>query len=304
MVCSSEVLSRHRHSRRPGGYQCTLGEEHDAVGPTERKVEVVHDGENDHSVVGRGLADGFHHIDLVARIESARRFVEKQNSGPAHDRLSEAYQLALTAGELVDRTQGEMADIESRQDGVGAGMDSGIGIAAMGRRHAQLFASQGFAATSMEGVASACNAGKDTIYRRFPSKLALFGAVVEHMRVRILERLDREIAAAGEVSDTIARLKRVARWFLTINLDPELLAFRRIALSEGMVSGRGLQDPPKGGLFLERLIGVVADAQAAGALRAGNTEFLAWHLLHCIVYGPTNEAMLGRSTYVSAQGSG
>lgn len=166
---------------------------------------------------------------------------------------------------------------------------------------AQLFASQGFAATSMEGVASACNAGKDTIYRRFPSKLALFGAVVEHMRVRILERLDREIAAAGEVSDTIARLKRVARWFLTINLDPELLAFRRIALSEGMVSGQGLQDPPKGDLFLERLIGVVADAQAAGALRAGNTEFLAWHLLHCIVYGPTNEAMLGRSTYASAQ---
>ncbi|WP_323688224.1 MULTISPECIES: helix-turn-helix domain-containing protein [unclassified Rhizobium] len=38
-----------------------------------------------------------------------------------------------------------------------------------------LFATRGFAGTSMEQVASQCGAGKDTVYRRFPSKVALFG---------------------------------------------------------------------------------------------------------------------------------
>lgn len=164
---------------------------------------------------------------------------------------------------------------------------------------ARLFAAQGFAVTSMEQVAAACSAGKDTIYRRFPSKAALFGAVVEHTRVRILKRLEKEIAAADNAGDAMTRLKRVARWFLTANLDPELLAFRRIALSEGMVFGQGRQDQRQNDPIMDRLIVVVCEAQQAGALRDGDPAFLAWHLLHCIVFGPSNDAMLGRTTYAS-----
>ena len=47
---------------------------------------------------------------------------------------------------------------------------------------AGIFAAQGFAGASVERVASECGVGKDTIYRRFPSKVALFDAVVEHVR--------------------------------------------------------------------------------------------------------------------------
>lgn len=166
---------------------------------------------------------------------------------------------------------------------------------------AQLFAAQGFAATSMEQVAAACSAGKDTIYRRFPSKAALFGAVVDRMRVRIVGRLENEIAEAEAAEDPMTRLARVARWFLSINLDPELLAFRRIALSEGMVPGQDPQDRPESDPIVERLVAVVRAAQRSGGLRPGDPELLAWHLLHCIVYGPANEAMLGRSTYASAE---
>lgn len=166
---------------------------------------------------------------------------------------------------------------------------------------AQLFAAQGYAATSVEQVVAACNAGKDTIYRRFPSKLALFGAVVEHARVRILERLEKEIAAADRAGDPMTRLRRVARWFLTVNLDPELLAFRRIALSEGMIFGQESQDQRQEDPIMDRLIAVVSEAQQAGVLRSGDPEFLAWHLLHCIVFGPSNDAMLGRTTYASIE---
>ncbi|MDF1790773.1 MAG: TetR/AcrR family transcriptional regulator [Thalassobaculaceae bacterium] len=168
---------------------------------------------------------------------------------------------------------------------------------------ARLFAAQGFAATSMEQVASACNAGKDTIYRRFPSKLALFGAVVDTSRERILARLETEISAVAQAGDPEARLKRVARWFLTVNLDPELLAFRRIALSEGTVFGPNRPAQAEEDPIMSRLIAVVSEAQAAHVVRSGDPEFLAWHLLHSIVFGPSNEAMLGRTTYdtVAAQ---
>ncbi|MCG8447158.1 MAG: TetR/AcrR family transcriptional regulator, partial [Hyphomicrobiales bacterium] len=97
---------------------------------------------------------------------------------------------------------------------------------------ARLFSGQGFAATSIEQIASACSAGKDTIYRRFPSKVALFEAVVERLRTRTLDRLEIEIDSAGGDGDALARLRRIARWFLAVNLDPDMVAFKRIALSE------------------------------------------------------------------------
>ncbi|MCQ4158651.1 TetR/AcrR family transcriptional regulator [Roseomonas sp. GC11] len=161
---------------------------------------------------------------------------------------------------------------------------------------ARLFATQGFAATSMEQVAAACNAGKDTLYRRFPSKAALFNAVLERLRLRILERLKTEIAPAGGGGCALARLRQVARLFLTLNLDAELLAYRRIAFTEGLVFGAARPEaPPAADPILDELVLAVAEAQRAGALRPGPPEPLARHLLHSIVYGPTNEAMLGRA---------
>jgi AcrR family transcriptional regulator len=164
---------------------------------------------------------------------------------------------------------------------------------------ARLFAAQGFAATSVEQVASACGAGKDTIYRRFASKVALFEAVVERMRTRTLERLESEIDNAGGAGDPLARLRRVARWFLAANLDPELVAFNRIALSEAIVFGEERHDQWKSDPIMDRLVALVAEAQRAGLLEDGDPGILAGHLLHSIVFGPANDAMMGRSTYAS-----
>jgi AcrR family transcriptional regulator len=166
---------------------------------------------------------------------------------------------------------------------------------------AGLFAAQGFAATSMEQVASACNAGKDTLYRRYPSKLELFAAVVEHTRTRVLERLQGDIDAVADKGDSLSRVKHVARWFLTVNLDSDLLAFRRIALSEGTVFGQNAQNQPADDPIMTRLVDVVAAAQQDGVLRDGDTTFLAWHLLHCIVFGPSNDAMLGHTSYETVE---
>ncbi len=165
---------------------------------------------------------------------------------------------------------------------------------------AQLFAAQGFAATSIEQVASACSAGKDTIYRRFPSKVALFEAVVERMRARTLERLEQEIHTADRDGDALARLRRVARWCLAVNLDPDMIAFNRIALSEAIVFGEDRHDQWESDPIMDRLVALVSEAQAAGTLVDGPPHAIALHLLHSIVFGPSNDAMMGRSTYATA----
>ncbi|AWB08322.1 TetR/AcrR family transcriptional regulator (plasmid) [Azospirillum humicireducens] len=164
---------------------------------------------------------------------------------------------------------------------------------------AQLFAAQGFAATSIEQIASACNAGKDTIYRRFPSKTALFVAVVERLRTRTLNSLEAELDSAGGHGDALARLKRVARWFLTVNLDPDMVALNRIALSEASLFGQDQRDPWEEDPIMERLIQLIRAAQEAGMLTGGDPRMIASHMLHSIVFGPSNDAMLGRKTYAA-----
>ncbi|NUB27515.1 TetR family transcriptional regulator [Azospirillum brasilense] len=169
---------------------------------------------------------------------------------------------------------------------------------------AQLFAAQGFAATSIKQVASACGTGEDAIYRHFPSKAALFAAVVERMRVRTLDGLETEIDSAGGEGDALSRLKRVARWFLTVNLEPDMVALNRIALSEAILHGEDRRDEGESDPITDRLVALVAAAQWDGKLGGDDPRVIAAHLLHSIVLGPSNDAMLGRATYASTEAQG
>lgn len=160
----------------------------------------------------------------------------------------------------------------------------------------RLFAQQGYAATSVEQVVAACGVGKDTVYRRFPSKLALFGGVVEHARIQTQAHFQGTMAA--QKGDVVEQLRAAARWLLTVNLDPTLIAFKRIAFSEALVVGQSVanatEDP-----IMDRLFALLREAQDIGELAAGDIPFLATHLLNCVAIGPTIEAMLGRTTYAS-----
>ncbi|MDC7789848.1 TetR/AcrR family transcriptional regulator [Rhodoplanes sp. TEM] len=162
----------------------------------------------------------------------------------------------------------------------------------------RLFAEQGYAATSVEQVVAACGVGKDTVYRRFPSKLALFAGVVEHARRQTQAHFQATMAA--QTGDVLARLRGAARWLLTVNLDPTLIAFQRIALSEALVVGQAVADNPHDPI-MDRLLALIEEAQAAGVLGPGDVRFLAAHLLNCIAIGPTVDAMLGKATYASTR---
>ena len=158
----------------------------------------------------------------------------------------------------------------------------------------QLFAKQGFAATSMEQVAAACGSGKDTIYRRFPSKVVLFQTVVSRMQQRTLAWLEQEIDKTDDEGDALTRLKQIARWFLSVNLEDEMVAFKRVAVSESVVFGDDKSAQNTADPIMNCLVDLVSEAQTLGQLSANQpSSVLAEHLLHAIVFGPSNDAMLG-----------
>ena len=161
----------------------------------------------------------------------------------------------------------------------------------------RLFASQGFAGTSVEQVAAACGAGKDTIYRRFPSKVALFEGVVEHARARAMDKLAELGAPEG---DALTQLKRLLRSFLSINMEPDFVALKRIAFSEAVVFGKRNPLPSQPDPIMDKLVKAVAAAQADGFLRPGDSKLLAAHLIHSLVSIPTTDAMLGGGAYAAS----
>jgi AcrR family transcriptional regulator len=154
----------------------------------------------------------------------------------------------------------------------------------------ELFAGRGFAGTSMEQVAARCGMGKDTLYRRFPSKVALFEGVVEYAHTRALKRLSDLPTPEG---DALQRLKALMREMLHINMDADLIALKRITFSESVVFEKASHIPPQPDPIMHRLVQSVSEAQAAGRIRNGDAAAMASHLIHCLVARPTSVAMLG-----------
>ncbi|CAB3913540.1 hypothetical protein LMG26846_05146 [Achromobacter insuavis] len=159
---------------------------------------------------------------------------------------------------------------------------------------AELFAAQGYAATSMEQVAEICKAGKDTLYRRYASKAALFGALMDTFRGAIVEELNACMAEAGAPEQ---RLRRYARALLDINLRPQLVALNRVALGEALPA-KGVQPTPGADdPFLRRLADMVTEAQAAGTLGGGDAAFIAEQLLYATSIKPLVATMLGETRF-------
>lgn len=162
----------------------------------------------------------------------------------------------------------------------------------------RLFASNGFAGTSMEQVAAACGAGKDTIYRRYPSKIALFQGVVAHARARTADKLGH----IGEPSDTtLVRLRRVLRVFLAVNLEDDLIALKRIMFSEAIVSDKAEPPEAQPDELMDTLVDAVRSAQADGTIRSGDATRMAAFLIHAVVSIPVTDTILGGASFSDPQ---
>lgn len=164
-----------------------------------------------------------------------------------------------------------------------------------------LFAANGYAGASVEKVAASCRVGKDTIYRRFPSKAALFEGVLERLRSDTMKKME-VLASVDEHADALETLKNTTRWMLSVNLLPDFIALKRIVLSEEVVFGQYANKFSENDPLMTQYIALVVAAQKAGYLVTDlPARVLAEHLINGIITGPVLAVMLGDRRYDDAQ---
>jgi AcrR family transcriptional regulator len=149
-----------------------------------------------------------------------------------------------------------------------------------------LFIEKGYGATSMATVATRARVGKQTLYRRFPDKAALFREVIRRrIDAMIVTPVD---GAAGR--DPLGELKKMGRAALDTVLDPEFIQLYRIIIAEAVPFPELVCAASDywGSSFKDRCIDAVRQAQAMGSCRPGDPETLA----QCFLWSLTGEALL------------
>jgi AcrR family transcriptional regulator len=140
----------------------------------------------------------------------------------------------------------------------------------------QVFLERGFSGASVDEIAEVACAGKPTIYARFPSKQALFAAVVERL-VRRNTSLEAIPCAGGSIEEKLQRLGAV---LLERVLTPETIGLIRIAVAEARrfpelatsVSRMGRQRPAEA---VTKALVEFAECDAIASLPAFAPERLA-----------------------------
>lgn len=138
-----------------------------------------------------------------------------------------------------------------------------------------VFLERGYEAGAMAEVARRLGGSKETLYRYFGSKQALFAAIVREGAVRCGRRL---FGALSESNDLPLDLRRFARAFLTVVTSDEHLALRRAVIAEVGKSDLGKLYFDQGwGLAWELVAGRMARAMEQGRLRPSDPWTVAMH---------------------------
>jgi AcrR family transcriptional regulator len=149
-----------------------------------------------------------------------------------------------------------------------------------------LFIEKGYGATSMATVATRARVGKQTLYRRFPDKAALFTEVVR----RRIDAMDVARTDDAVSRDPLGDLKKMGRAALDTVLDPEFVRLYRIIIAEALPFPElaCAASDNWGSSFADRCIDAIRQAQAMGLCKAGDPETLA----QCFLWSLVGEAFL------------
>lgn len=156
-----------------------------------------------------------------------------------------------------------------------------------------LFLERGYAGTSMDEVAAAASASKQTLYKHFHDKERLFEAVV----LRTAERSDRFVAtvvpALQDADDAAAALEALARTYVATVMDPRVVQLRRLLIAEAArfpdLARTYYEQVPR--RVLQALADGLEGLNDRGALRLAHAPTAATHLAFLIVGLPLDQAM-------------
>ncbi len=157
-----------------------------------------------------------------------------------------------------------------------------------------LFLENGYRGTSMEQIATVACVSKQTVYKHFSGKEALFNAIVT---ATVNEASDTVAAAVHELpasGDIAADLRTLARRELELVMQPRILQLRRLVTAEAA------RFPSLGRMFYERgpgrtigeLAAVFERLAGQGQLMVDDALLAAAHFNWLVMSIPLNRAML------------
>jgi AcrR family transcriptional regulator len=149
------------------------------------------------------------------------------------------------------------------------------------------FAQRGYAGVGLREVAEAAGLGKSSLFHHFPSKAALYGAVVDRVLERIELRMNRALDAGREVReqlagavvgliDTLAEDPPAARLLLRAVFEDDDVSLGEAP--ELAAADRRLES------LIARLAGVIEGGVAAGTIRPLSVPDAIQTLIGATVY--------------------
>jgi TetR/AcrR family transcriptional repressor of mexJK operon len=158
----------------------------------------------------------------------------------------------------------------------------------------ELFLQGGYLGTSMDEVAARAAVSKQTVYKQYVSKEALFIAVMTAMTSTAGDEVQREIAELGERDDPGKQLLAYAERQLSVVLTPPLMQLRRLVIGEATrfpELGKALHDSGPG-RAMAGLTQAMARWNARGLLDSADARAAASHFNWLVMGEPVNRAML------------
>ncbi|KAA9159760.1 TetR/AcrR family transcriptional regulator [Amycolatopsis acidicola] len=98
-----------------------------------------------------------------------------------------------------------------------------------------IFLEKGYQGTSMDEIAAAAAVSKQTVYKNFADKERLFHEIILGTLDAAAEPFGTEIRSLLEATDLEPALRELARRYLTVVLQPQVIRLRRLIIGE---SGR------------------------------------------------------------------
>ena len=159
---------------------------------------------------------------------------------------------------------------------------------------AEIFLQHGFLGTSMDDVAARAAVSKQTVYKQFASKEALFVEIVRSMTDQAGGRVQREMRDPHDKEQLAAELLAYAERQLAIVMTPRLMQLRRVVIGEAgrfPELGKALYEGGPG-RAIAGLSAAFARWADRGLLVMNGSLVAATHFNWLIMGEPINQVML------------
>lgn len=157
-----------------------------------------------------------------------------------------------------------------------------------------VFLREGYLGTNMDQIAALAEVSKQTIYKHFSDKSALFAEVVASTVDEASDLVHEEIAALDHTDDLAADLRALAHRQLSLVMQPRLLRLRRVVIAEAArfpELGRNFFDRGPG-RTIASLATMFEELAADGKLRLEDPRLAADQFNWLVMAEPLNRAML------------